>query len=436
MATQFSAKEGKPWKVHFFTIWGGQAISILGSQLVQFALIWYLTVETGSATVLATASLVGMLPNVILGPFVGTLVDRWNRRWIMVIADSIVALATLVLAGLFALDAVATWHIYVVMLVRALASSFHGNAMTASTSLMVPVEHLTRIQGINEMLNGGLNVVAAPLGALLLTVVPIQGILAIDVSTALIAILPLCFIQIPQPEHGARGEGQRDVKVSIWHDFKAGFRYILGWPGLLIISLMTVGINLMLMPAFSLLPLLIKDYFGGGAIQLSWVESAMGVGIVLGGALLGIWGGFERKILTSMIGLMGLGVGTLLLALAPSSAILLAIGGALLFGAMNPITMGPFFAVIQSTVEPDMQARIFSIMSSVGTGMAPIGLLVAGPVSDRFGIQLWFLLGGSLCIMMGVAGLLVPAVMHIEEDRRVMVARQSSPVTELTLTSR
>jgi MFS family permease len=297
MATQFSAKEGMPWKAHFFTIWGGQAVSILGSQLVQFALIWYLTVETGSATVLATASLVGMLPNVILGPFVGTLVDRWNRRRIMVIADSIVSLATLVLAGLFALDAVAIWHIYVVMLVRALASSFHGNAMAASTSLMVPVEHLTRIQGINEMLNGGLNVVAAPLGALLLSVLPIQGILAIDVSTALLAILPLCFIQIPQPEHRAQGEGQRKAKTTVWQDFVAGFRYMLGWPGLLIIGLMTVGINLMLMPAFSLLPLLVKDYFGGGAIQLGWVESAMGVGIVLGGAILGVWGGFERKII-------------------------------------------------------------------------------------------------------------------------------------------
>jgi DHA3 family macrolide efflux protein-like MFS transporter len=134
-----------------------------------------------------------------------------------------------------------------------------------------------------------------------------------------------------------------------------------------------------------------------------------------------------------MIGLMGLGAGTLLLALAPSSAILLAIGGALLFGIMNPITMGPFFAVIQSTVEPDMQARIFSIMSSVGTGMAPLGLLVAGPVADRFGIQLWFLLGGSLCILMGVAGLFVPAVMNIEEDRRVMLDLQSNPIPELTL---
>ena len=418
MATQFSVKDDNSWKIPFFTIWGGQALSILGSQLVQFALIWHLTVTTGSATVLATASLVGMLPQVILGPFVGTLVDRWNRRWIMLLADSIIALATIALAFLFIFDAVAIWHIYVVMFIRSLAGSFHGNAMNASTSLMVPVENLTRIQGINQMLNGGLNVVSAPLGALLLELLPIQGILAIDVVTALFAILPLFFIQIPQPERIERGLVQRQAKATIWQDFKAGFRYLLGWPGLLIVGLMTVGINFTIIPAFSLLPLMVKDFFGGNAIQLSWMESAMGIGMIVGGALLGVWGGFERKILTSMMGLMGMGAGTLILALAPSSALILGVGGALLVGLMSPITMGPFFAVIQSTVEPDMQARIFSLLSSVGTGMTPIGLMIAGPVADRAGIQAWFLLGGSLCVLMAVAGLLIPAVMNIEEKHR------------------
>jgi len=411
MATQFSVKDHKPWKATFFTIWSGQALSILGSQLVQFALIWYLTVQTGSATVLATASLVGMLPNVVLGPFIGTLVDRWNRRRIMLLADSIVALATLLLVALFALDVVEVWHIFAVLFIRSLASTFHGNAMSASTSLMVPVEQLTRIQGLNQLLNGGLNVVAAPLGALLLGMLPMQGILSIDVITALFAILPLAFIHVPQPERNAVDT----EKTTVWTDFKAGLRYMIGWPGLLIIGLMTVGINFTIIPAFSLLPLMVKDYFGGSAIHLSWVESAMGGGMIVGGALLGFWGGFSRRILTSLVGLMGMGAGTLILALAPSSAIFLAVGGALLVGFMTPITMGPFFAVIQSTVEPDMQARVFSLLSSVGTGIAPLGLMIAGPVSDRVGIQAWFLLGGILCIFMAVTGLFIPAVMNLEK---------------------
>jgi MFS transporter, DHA3 family, macrolide efflux protein len=427
MAAQFSVKDGIPWKARFFTIWGGQALSILGSQLVQFALIWHLTVKTGSATVLATASLVGMLPQVILGPFIGTLVDRWNRRWIMLLADSIVALATIALAILFALDAAAIWHIYLVMFIRSLAGCFHGNAMGASTSLMVPVENLTRIQGINQMLNGGLNIVSAPLGALLLDVLPLQGILAIDVVTALFAILPLLFIQIPQPERIARGKTNNPAQATVWQDFMAGFRYMLGWPGLLLIGLMTVGINFTIIPAFSLLPLMVKDYFGGSAIHLSWVESAMGIGIITGGALLGVWGGFNRKILTSMLGLVGMGAGTLILALAPS-AMYLAIGGAVLVGLMSPITMGPFFAVIQSTVEPDMQARIFSLLSSIGGAMAPLGLMIAGPIADQVGIQAWFYLGGSLCVLMGVAGLFIPAVMNIEEKRTPVNDSQRMPV--------
>jgi DHA3 family macrolide efflux protein-like MFS transporter len=411
MAKQFSIKDGKPWKARFFTIWSGQALSILGSQLVQFALIWHLTVSTGSATVLATASLVGMLPGVILGPVVGTLVDRWNRRWIMVLSDGIVAFATLVLAVLFALNIVAVWHIYVVMFIRSLAGCFHGNAMSASTSLMAPVENLTRIQGINQMLNGGLNIVAAPLGALLLGWLPMQGILAIDVATALTAILPLFFLEIPQPE---RGKDPGEARSTVWQDFKTGLRYVLGWPGLLMVSLMTVGLNFTIIPAFSLLPLMVKDYFNGGAIQLSWVEAAMGIGMFLGGALLSVWGGFKRKILTSMLGLMGMGAGTLLLALAPASFFHLAVGGALLVGLMSPITMGPFFAIIQSNVEPDLQARVFSLLQSVGTAAVPLGLLVAGPLADQLGIQAWFLLGGTLCVSMGLVGLFMPSVMNIE----------------------
>jgi len=432
MANQFSVKDNIAWKGTFFTIWGGQALSLLGSQLVQFALIWYLTINTGSATVLATASLVGMLPQVVFGPLIGTLVDRWNRRWIMLLADSIITLATIALAVLFALDVVAIWHIYLAMFIRSLAGSFHGNAMNASTSLIVPVENLTRIQGINQMLNGGLNVVSAPMGAFLLGILPIQGILIIDVITALIAILPLSFIQIPQPARISQEEMDYDVQTTVWEDFKAGLQYMLGWPGLLIIGLMTVALNFTIIPAFSLLPLMVKDYFGGNAIHLSWVEAAMGIGIIIGGALLSVWGGFKRKILTSMIGLMGMGAGTLILALAPSSALLIGVGGALLVGLMSPFTMGPFFAVIQSTVEPDMQARIFSLLSSVGTGITPIGLIIAGPVADRFGIQSWFLLGGSLCILMATVGLYIPAVMNIEEKRRAMTDQQEKMFQNLS----
>ncbi len=418
MATQFSVKDGVNWKAPFFTIWGGQALSLLGSQLVQFALIWHLTVETGSATVLATASLVGLVPHVVLGPIVGTLVDRWNRRLIMLVADTIITLATIALAVLFAMGHAAIWHIYLVMFIRSLAGGFHGNAMGASTSLMVPVEHLTRIQGINQMLNGGLNVVAAPLGAILLEVLPLQGILAIDVITASFAIIPLLFVQVPQPGRIERKAVKGADQTSVWQDFKEGLRYMAGWPGLLIIALMAILLNFILTPAFSLLPLLVKDDFGGGAMELGWVNSASGIGIIIGGLLLGVWGGFKRrKIITTFLGLFGMGVGILVMSQAPPTSIFWIVGASFLVGIMQPITNGPIFGVMQSTVSPDMQARVFSLLGSLASGMAPVGLMIAGPISDRVGIQSWFLLGGILCILMAVAGFFIPAVMNIESDR-------------------
>lgn len=425
MSTQFSIQEGRQWKAPFFTIWSGQAISLLGSQLVQFALIWHLTVETGSATVLATATLVALLPQVVLGPFVGALVDRWNRRVIMILADSAIALATVGLAILFALDLIEIWHIYLLMFVRSLGGGFHGPAMAASTSLMVPQEHLTRVQGINQTLNGGLNVISAPLGAIMLGLLPIQGILAIDVGTAVIAILPLFFIDVPQPQRGEQPDLAGRGAPTFLQDFRAGLRYVLSWPGLLILLGMAALINFLLTPAFSLVPLLVKDYFGGDALQLGWVNSALGIGVILGGLTLGIWGGFKRRMHTALLGLFGIGLGNLLISQAPPSALLLVVLAAFIVGFMQSLANGPIVAVLQAAVDPQMQGRVFTLTTSVAAGMAPLGLAIAGPLADYMGVQTWFLIGGLACVLMGVAALFIPAVVNIEQSKRSAAAPQA-----------
>ncbi|HEY4691877.1 MAG TPA: MFS transporter, partial [Bellilinea sp.] len=353
MGTSYVPPEERPWKRDFFTIWGGQTFSILGSSLVQFALIWYLTKTTQSAVVLATASIVALLPQVILGPFAGAIVDRGNRRRIMIAADGSIAAATLVLFALFFLGMIQPWHIYAVMFVRSLASAFHYPAMTASTSLMIPKEHLTRIQGINQMMSGGINIIAAPLGALLLEVLDVQGILLIDIVTALIAITPLLFIAIPQPAIAPAANGS-GLKV-VWEDLKDGFRYVRGWRGLMALFLVATGINFVLSPAFTLLPLLVNKYFGLGAVQLGWIEAAFGIGIVIGGLVLGAWGGFKRKIITSLCGLLLIAVSMAAIGLIPATAFPLAIGVYALTGFGIPFTNGPVFAIIQGTVDPQMQ---------------------------------------------------------------------------------
>ena len=146
-ASQFTNEK---WAPRFFTLWIGQALSLLGSQLVQFAIIWYLTKKTNSATALAIASLMGLLPQVVLSPFIGTWVDRGNRRFIMIIADATVAFATLILVVLFALGHADIGHIYALLFVRAVAGGFHQSAFGASVILLVPKDHLARVQGFNQ----------------------------------------------------------------------------------------------------------------------------------------------------------------------------------------------------------------------------------------------------------------------------------------------
>ncbi len=417
----------KRWKVPFFTIWTGQVFSILGSHLVSFAMIWYLTKSTGSATVLATASLVGLLPHVLLGPVAGTLVDRWNRRLIMIFADLTVAAATAVLALLFLYGNVELWQIYLLMAVRSIAGSFHWPAMQASTTLMVPEEHYSRIQGLNQMLQGFMNILSAPLGALLIEFMPLQGILAIDVVTAFIAVTPLLFISVPQP---VRKLVSGAARSSVWQEFREGFRYAFSWPGLVIIGLMATLINLVLNPGFSLLPLLVTKHFNGQAIQLAWLESAFGVGVILGGLLLGIWGGFKRRILTAMMGLFALGLGSLALGLVPSYAFYAALVIMFWLGLANPITNGPLMAAVQAAVEPEMQGRIFTIISSVAGLMSPLGLLVAGPVADKFGIQAWFILGGVVTLLMAVSSFFIPAVMNFEKGRNGKAVSDAPPESQ------
>jgi DHA3 family macrolide efflux protein-like MFS transporter len=415
LSAQMSTTKPKNWKTPFFTIWTGQAFSLLGSQLVQFALIWYLTIQTGSATVLATITMMALLPGVFLSPFIGPLVDRWNRRLIMLVADASIAFVTFILALLFAFDVIQVWHIYVIMFIRAVGGNFHGPAMTSSTSLMVPKEHLTRIQGINQTLNGGLNIVAAPLGAVLLELLPMKGIVAIDMVTALIAIAPLFFIPIPQPERELEEDG---TPTSFFQDLMQGFRYVLSWRGLLIVLIMATMINFLLSPATSLLPLLVKDHFQGDALKLGWMNSIFGIGVIVGGIALGVWGGFKRRIVTAMMGLIGIGVGILLMGLIPGTAFSYALLAMAITGIMMPITNGSLGGIMQATVDPGMQGRVFSLTGSVATAMTPIGLVIAGVLSDAFGIQIWFLIGGIVTLLMGFVGFAMPAVMSIEDGPR------------------
>jgi MFS transporter, DHA3 family, macrolide efflux protein len=403
------------WARRFFPLWIGQALSLLGSQLVQFAIIWYLTQETHSATALAVASMMGLLPQVLLSPLIGTWVDRGNRRWILVSADATVALATLFLAFLFASGQVQIWEVYVVLLIRAVAGGFHQSAFGASVVLLVPRQHLARMQGLNQALQGGMNILSAPLGAFLLTFLPMPAILAVDVSTAVVAITILLFIQIPQPERAASAQS------TFWQDFASGFRYIIAWRGLLILLGLVMVINFFFSALEPLTPLLITNHFHGSAQELGWWLSSFAIGTVLGGLLLGIWGGFQRKVVTAQLGLILVGLSTIVIGRVPADMFWIGLAANAAVGFLLPIINGSYGATLQSAVVPEMQGRVFAFIMSAAMLISPLALMIAGPFADAFGIQIWFLLTGSSCTLMGMLGFLSRDVMQMEgrsaEDR-------------------
>jgi DHA3 family macrolide efflux protein-like MFS transporter len=399
------------WAPRFFTLWTGEALSLLGSQLVQFAIIWYLTQQTNSATTLAIASLMGLLPQVLLSPFIGTWVDRGNRRLILIFADITVAVATLVLLVLFWLNLAQVWHIYLMLFVRAVASGFHQSAFGASIVLLVPKDQLARVQGFNQALYGGLNIISAPLGAFLYGVLPMQGILSIDVLTALIAVTIVFFTQIPQPPRDAASQ------ATFFQDFVAGFRYIITWRGLTVVLGMVMVINFFYTAAESLTPILIAKHFRGSVENLGVWQAMFAIGTILGGILLGTWGGFKKRVVTAQVGLIVLGLSTLLIGFTPSDLLLVALVINTLGGLVLPIVNGSFGAILQSVIAPEMQGRVFAFIMSAATLVSPLGLMIAGPISDLFGVPLWFRIAGITCALMGVAGFFIHEVMQMEEEK-------------------
>jgi DHA3 family macrolide efflux protein-like MFS transporter len=413
--TEIIKTKKNQWMKKFIPIWSAQLFSLLGSSLVQFALVWYLTEKTGSATILTLATMMAIIPEILFAPIAGALVDRWNRRIVMIVSDGSTAFFTLILAVLFALGKVQTWHIFVVIFLRACGGIFQWPAMSASTALMVPEEHLSRVAGINQAIRGSLNIVAPPLGALLMSLLPFYQVISVDIVTALIAITPLFFIKIPQPIR-VGNDTQIGLK-NVFGDVLEGFRYMKAWPGLMILTAGAAFCNFVLAPCDTLLPLMVTRYFGKGVWELSLMQSALGIGIIIGGLVLGVWGGFKNRVVTSMLGVMGIGLGVFLVGIAPSSLFWMAVVGFAVCGFMNPIANGPQMAILQSRVPPEMQGRVMSFVTSFCMAMMPLGLLIATPVVEKTSISTWFWVSGILTILMGIVGLMLPQVVGLEAAR-------------------
>jgi DHA3 family macrolide efflux protein-like MFS transporter len=283
--------------------------------------------------------------------------------------------------------------------------------MLASVSLMVPASQLARVAGLNQTLEGASLIAAPGLAAVLVSVLPIQLVLAIDGITALLAVLPVALILIPEPAAG----GARGKAAPFLEAFREGFAHLAGVKGLLFLFVYGSAAWMLAVPAWRLLPLLATEHLGGGAIQLGMMSSAFGAGIVAGGAILGVWGGFKRRVLTCCTARIGTGVGLLVLGLAPADGFSLALATCAALGATTSLSMGAQRALIQATVPPELQGRIFGIFTAALSVLQPIGFSLFGAFGDLLGPSRVFVIGGASVLALGALMGLTPPLMRMEQ---------------------
>jgi DHA3 family macrolide efflux protein-like MFS transporter len=383
----------------FFILWSSQAASLFGSAVVQFALAWYLARETGSALVLSTALIVATVPNIVLGPFIGPFVDRWSRKQIMIFSDLLTAVLTAVLVVLFATGSIQVWHIYLIMAGRAIGDTFQNPALMASIPMLVPEKQLVRANGFFQMLQSAIKIVAPIAGAFFMELYSMHNVLMIDIVTAAIAIVCLLPLVIPRPPRTTLA-----TKSGYFADMKQGFHYIWARPGLaMLIGMMALLVFFTAAPA-SLLPILVQDHLGGDVLKLGWIGTASGIGGIAGGLLLGAWGGFKKRIHTTILGLAimipcSVGVGLTSISYFYTTVIAM-----IFMGVGMAFSSAPLAAIQNAVIARDMQGRVFSLFNSVVILMMPLGLLVGAPVAETFGIRwLYFIASAAWLIILPVA---------------------------------
>ena len=416
----------------FFTVWGGQFVSNLGSTMSGFALQFWVYRETGSVTSLAMIALAFTIPAVVIAPFAGALVDRWDRRLVMIAADVAAAIATLGLALLYASDNLEVWHVFISVAVISIGQVFQQPAWLASIPLLVPKQHLGRANGLVQ-LNDGASLVLAPVvaGAVLLAA-GLQAVLFIDVATFLVAMATLALVRFPRPErHASHAAG------SLVSEAAQGWRFVRERPGIFGMLWIFAGVNFSL--AFInilLIPLVIafaSERAAGGVL------SAAGFGLLAGSLLVSAWGGPKRRVRGLMAAIAAGGLAVMVSGLRPS--VLLVTVGTVGLMTMVPIANTASQVLWQLKVPPDMQGRVFSIRRMISQGISPIAILLAGPLADNVfepllveggalagsigaligtgpgrGVALMFLVTGLMTLLLGVIGYAIPRIRNLETE--------------------
>lgn len=407
------------WFRIFLLIWTGEFISTLTSYAVQFAVIIWLTLEYDSAEVLAFAGISGMLPQALIGPFVGVLVDRLDRRMVMIYSDVFISVCTLAMTFVIS-DHVHLGWVYVLLGCRSVGNAFHTPAMRAVVPLLVPGDKLLRVSGINQMIDSVTSIGGPAVGALAITFLPISQVLYLDVFGAVVAVVSLLFVRIPH----VKTEKHASLR-SVIADLKEGLGAIHFNRGLRFMYIYSMVATFFIMPIYVMFPLLTIGHYSGGKWQMSIIEIVWGVGMLSGGLILGMKQFKISKVVLVNTMYLILGLTFVLSGAFPPSWF---IGFVLMttFGGLSmSVFSAAFIATIQEEVEPSMLGRVFSLYYSMVLLPSMIGLLFTGAIAEAVGVTNAFLISGAAVMLVGISSFVTRPIM--------LLAKKSKPSAEKLL---
>ncbi|GGG93919.1 MFS transporter [Parapedobacter pyrenivorans] len=399
------------WKRTFAIIWSGQFISLLTSSAVNFAIIIWLSLETGSAEVLAFAAIAAFLPQTLIGPFAGVFIDRWDRKRTMMAADGFIALCTLILSVLFYLGYSELLFVYILLALRSVGSAFHMPAMQASVPLLAPESELLRIGGVNQVIQSVSSIGGPALGAFAIGLMDIGYVLLLDIGGAIMAITSLLLVHIPNPEKAETG--QRTGIKEVLHDLKLGIAAVTSNRGISWLFGFSILATFCIMPVAVLFPLLTLQHFEGGKFEMSIIEVVWGIGMLVGGGVLGIFKPTLNKIIIINTMHLLLGISLAASGLLPPSGFILFVVLTILGGVAASIYNASFTTVLQEQINPAMLGRVFSMYFSIALLPSMIGLLSTGFLADTIGISLTFVILGSMIGVIGIVSFFVPELMKL-----------------------
>lgn len=420
----------------FLLIWTGQLFSILGSGLSSFALGVWIYEQTGQATSFALVALFASLPSLLVLPIAGSLADRWNRRLIMILSDTGAVLGTVALALLLWFGELQVWHIYIIATFSSIFSAFQEPAYMASVTMLVSKKQYGRANGLTQMGQAVGSIVTPILAGVLYVTIGLRGIILIDFASYFFAVTPLLIVRIPQPKITTAHETEKRNAMA---DLKLGWNYIRSRAGLLGLLLYYAMVNFFLNYSGVLNgPMILSAH---SATILGSVQTATGVGLLLGGLLMSTWGGPKKRKIPAVIVFIAIAMFGLIIAGWQRNPVFPIVGYFILMFII-PLASGTSMAVWQSKVAPDIQGRVFSVRAMLARSMMPIAFLSAGPMADYLfeplmreggalagtfvgsmlgvgpgrGIGLILILSGIIGILVSIYAYLNPRIRNLEEE--------------------